>query len=91
MKTRQKPIVPRNPFALAARRRKAGAHDKKHKSKRRDARQRLRQDLQRDDNGGDSSPFFMSLIPYYVVRPSCCSICTVCKDFPDIQLIGDQP
>lgn len=62
MKTRQKTIVPLNPFALAARRRKAGAHDKKHKIKRRDARQRLRQDLQRQDNGGDFPPFFMVLL-----------------------------
>lgn len=63
MKTHQKTIVPRNPFAVAARRRKAGAHDKKHKIKRRNARQQLQRDLQQFKNGEDFSPFFIKAGP----------------------------
>ncbi|MCL2871434.1 MAG: hypothetical protein FWF41_00355 [Betaproteobacteria bacterium] len=42
MKKKGKTLVPRNPFALAARQRRAGAHDKTYKVKRRDDRQALR-------------------------------------------------
>ena len=42
MKKKGKTLVPRNPFAVAARQRRAGAHDKTYKIKRRDDRQTLR-------------------------------------------------
>jgi hypothetical protein len=42
MKIRQKTIVPRNPVAVAASLRKAGAHETPEKVKRRDEKQRLR-------------------------------------------------
>ncbi|GGP25012.1 hypothetical protein [Silvimonas amylolytica] len=45
MKTRGKTLVPRNPFALAASQRHAGAHDKRHKIKRRDDKQALKREL----------------------------------------------
>jgi hypothetical protein len=42
MKKKGKTLAPRNPFALAARQRRAGAHDKTYKIKRRDNRQALK-------------------------------------------------
>ncbi|UXY14005.1 hypothetical protein N8I74_11795 [Chitiniphilus purpureus] len=39
---------PRNPFALAARQRTAGAHDKSSKAKRQALRQALQRSLRRD-------------------------------------------
>lgn len=45
MKQRGKTIVPRNPYAIAASYRKAGAHEKTAKIRRRDARQALQRAL----------------------------------------------
>lgn len=61
MKTHHKTIVPRNPYVQAAHQRKAGAHDKKTKVKRRDARQALRQALRQTEQGGDFPPFLRSI------------------------------
>ncbi|WP_432719586.1 hypothetical protein R0381_000278 [Jeongeupia wiesaeckerbachi] len=49
-------LVPRNPFAVAASQRKAGAHEKT--EKRRDAKQALRQAVQTMKKGGDVFPPF---------------------------------
>ncbi|GAB7129481.1 hypothetical protein JCM19000A_39890 [Silvimonas sp. JCM 19000] len=49
MKTRDKTLVPRNPFAVAASQRKAGAHEKTEKTKRRDARQALKREMAQAD------------------------------------------
>jgi len=60
MKIRIPGLKPRNPVALAARQRNAGAHEKTEKTRRRDARQALKQQLK----GGreeDFSPFFLPL------------------------------
>lgn len=58
MKTRGKTLVPRNPFAVAAHRRKAGAHERTHKAQRHHDRQMLRRDLNKlldgDKKGGGS-------------------------------------
>ncbi|AOY00082.1 hypothetical protein [Jeongeupia sp. USM3] len=51
-------LVPRNPFAAAASRRKAGAHEKTEKVRRRDAKQALRQAMQAMKKGGDVFPPF---------------------------------
>ena len=72
MKKIQNTIVPRNPFSVAASQRKAGAHDKKHKVKRRDARQQLKRALQRQDNGGDFPPFlFRNLLLIHTLENVC--------------------
>ncbi|MDR0770523.1 MAG: hypothetical protein LBE75_04925 [Burkholderiales bacterium] len=54
MKKRGRTLVPRNPFALVARQRRAGAHDKAHKIKRRDDRQALKK-LLRTEKDDDAS------------------------------------
>jgi hypothetical protein len=55
-------LTPRNPFALAARQRHAGAHDKTHKIKRRDDRQALRKLLRTEkQEDGDAVLFLPSL------------------------------
>lgn len=59
MKNRDKTLVPRNPFAVAASQRKAGAHEKTEKTKRRDARQALKRELAGMKKGGFFPPFFM--------------------------------
>ncbi|MCL2309979.1 MAG: hypothetical protein FWC42_06850 [Proteobacteria bacterium] len=56
MKKKGQTLVPRNPFALAARQRHAGAHDKTHKIKRRDDKQALRK-LLHTEKGGDAVLF----------------------------------
>ncbi len=58
MKTRGKTIVPRNPFAMAASHRKAGAHDKPEKVKRQHARQALQRDLRerKDEEDAELAP-----------------------------------
>ncbi len=45
MKTHGKTIVPRNPFAVPASQRKAGAHDKTEKARRHNARQALQHEV----------------------------------------------
>jgi hypothetical protein len=45
MKYKQNTLVPRNPFAIAAKRRKAGAHELPQKTKRRDEKQQLKKML----------------------------------------------
>ncbi|GGP17841.1 hypothetical protein [Silvimonas iriomotensis] len=59
MKTRGKTLVPRNPFALAASQRHAGAHDKRHKVKRRDDKQALKRELSQMKKGGSFVPPFL--------------------------------
>ena len=49
MKTRNKTIVPRNPFAVVARQRVAGAHEKSFKAMRQQQKQQLRQALKMGD------------------------------------------
>ena len=49
MKKRDKTIVPRNPFAVAARQRVAGAHEKSFKAMRQQQKQQLRHALKMDD------------------------------------------
>ncbi|MDR1529591.1 MAG: hypothetical protein LBS40_04230 [Burkholderiales bacterium] len=61
MKQHGKTIVPRNPVAPIARRRKAGAHDKTYKVKRRDNKQKLKQTLRILDKKGDEVAFFILL------------------------------
>ncbi|MCL2297056.1 MAG: hypothetical protein FWC38_08120 [Proteobacteria bacterium] len=56
MKKKGQMLAPRNPFALAARQRHAGAHDKAHKIKRRDDKQALRK-LLRTEKDGDAVLF----------------------------------
>lgn len=56
MKRKGKTLVPRNPFAVAARQRHAGVHQKTHKIKRRDDRQALRK-LMRTEEDGDTVLF----------------------------------
>ncbi|MDR3426591.1 hypothetical protein [Silvimonas sp.] len=59
MKTRGKTLVPRNPFALAATQRHAGAHDKAHKVKRRNDKQTLKRELAQMKKGGSFLPPFL--------------------------------
>lgn len=59
MKTRGKTLVPRNPFALAASQRHAGAHDKQHKVKRRDDKQALKREVAQMKKGGSFLPPFL--------------------------------
>jgi hypothetical protein len=61
MKKRERTLVPRNPFALAARQRRAGAHDKAHKIKRRDDRQALRKLLHLEKDKDGDPVLFMAL------------------------------
>jgi len=49
---------PRNPFAMAARQKKAGAHDKTEKAKRQAARQALQKELK---GGRGDAPFFFAM------------------------------
>jgi hypothetical protein len=55
MKKRGKTLTPRNPFALAARLRKGGAHDKRFKVKRRDDKQELKVLLKQKEKDDESS------------------------------------
>jgi hypothetical protein len=59
VKKKGKTLVPRNPFALAARQRRAGAHDKTHKIKRRDDRQALRKLLRTEKDGDGDAVLFL--------------------------------
>jgi hypothetical protein len=59
MKIKTPGSKPRNPYALAANQRHAGAHDKSEKTKRRNARQALKQALKQGRD--DFSPFFLSV------------------------------
>ncbi len=52
---------PRNPFALAARQKKAGAHDKTEKTRRRDARQALQRAIR--EARGDAPLFLRPFFP----------------------------
>ena len=45
MKTRGNTLVPRNPYAMAVAKRKAGAHEKTEKARRRNAKQVLWREL----------------------------------------------
>lgn len=53
MKIRGKTLAPRNPYAVLAKQRAAGAHEKTHKAKRQQANQRLRQSLSQADKRGE--------------------------------------
>jgi len=48
MKTRGKTLAPRNPYAILAKQRSAGAHEKSNKAKRQQANQRLRQAIKKE-------------------------------------------
>ena len=72
MKKKGNTLVPRNPFALAARQRRAGAHDKTYKVKRRDDRQALRKLLNIEkEKDGDPS--------FFIAAPSVRSPVTECR------------
>lgn len=57
MKTRNKTVVPRNPYAVAATLKKAGKHEKSNKAKRQENKQTLSKILKNesDDQGGETS------------------------------------
>jgi hypothetical protein len=57
-------LVPRNPFALAARQRHAGAHYKTHKIKRRDDRQVLRKLLRTGKEEDGNTVLFLPEKPF---------------------------
>ena len=66
MKQRGKTLVPRNPYAVAASLRKAGAHDKTAKIRRRDAKQALQRAVRQGKEadflpGGRKSAFSVTL------------------------------
>lgn len=65
MKTHHKTVVPRNPYAPAAHQRRAGAHDKTYKAKRKAARQALRRALSQAVEGGDFPLFLLNSISLY--------------------------
>ncbi|MBP6861303.1 MAG: hypothetical protein KBC57_02985 [Neisseriaceae bacterium] len=48
MKTRGKTLAPRNPYAVLAKQRVAGAHEKTNKAKRQRANQQLRQAIKKE-------------------------------------------
>lgn len=72
MKVRNKTLVPRNPYAVAAGQKKAGKHDKSNKAKRQESKQQLRQIIStlNDKKGGDFPPFLFSAHPQVPHSPS---------------------
>ncbi|MBP6562517.1 MAG: hypothetical protein KA214_03475 [Neisseriaceae bacterium] len=60
MKTRGKTLAPRNPYAVLAKQRVAGAHEKTHKAKRKQAKRQLQLTLSQADKRGEffNSPLF---------------------------------
>lgn len=65
MKKKGKTLVPRNPYALAAKQRKSGAHDKCFKVRRRDEKQKLKALLRLQQKDDDSS-FFVGVLDVVV-------------------------
>lgn len=61
MKKRGHTIVPRNPYALAAHQRKAGAHNTLEKRERRDSRRRFKLECAELKKGGDVFSSFSHL------------------------------
>lgn len=59
MKTRNKTVVPRNPYAVAATLKKAGKHEKSNKAKRQENKQTLNKLIknENDDQGGETPAF----------------------------------
>jgi hypothetical protein len=64
VKKKGQTLVPRNPFALAARQRRAGAHDKTRKIKRRDDRQALRKLLHSEKEEDGNAVLFLTEKPF---------------------------
>ncbi|MBP6344313.1 MAG: hypothetical protein KA346_00155 [Neisseriaceae bacterium] len=63
MKTRGKTLAPRNPYAVLAKQRSAGAHEKTNKAKRQQAKQHLRSAIKKEVGFQNPTSFLMAAAP----------------------------